>query len=104
MCKQRCCLVGEASPSQLVTETCGAGCDSAAFLALLLTCCLWWICALGRNLGSGVSCGAGGRPRVLRTEVVWTETQTVTGCGFMSGGVPLIECGLMGVFLLNHDE
>lgn len=65
MCKQRCCSVGEASPSQSVTKACGAGCASAAFLALPLTCCLWWTCALGRNLGSGVSCGAGGRRRVL---------------------------------------
>lgn len=36
MWKKRCCLVGDASPSQLVTEARGAGCALAKFLAELL--------------------------------------------------------------------
>lgn len=45
-----------------------------------------------------------GDPGYLSTGVMWTETQTVIGCGFTNVGVLLIGCGLMDVFLLNHDE
>lgn len=45
-----------------------------------------------------------GDPGYVSTEVMWTETQSVTGCGFTDVGMLHIECGLTGVFLLNHDK
>lgn len=51
-----------------------------------------------------MSCGAGARPGIFEHWGDVDQTQTVTGCGFPDVSVLLMECGLMGVFLLNHDE